>query len=74
MSEEHRHTDQMILDEIASMRKSFEEFKEDVNSRLAPLDKLRGFWSVMGFFLGALTVISAAIAGGSYLLKLFRGF
>jgi len=70
--EEHRTTDQLIIAELHEMRRDFNDFKTDINNRMAPLDKLKGFWSVMGFVLGGLTLVAAGFGGFIYIIKLVQ--
>lgn len=72
MEEEHRKTDNIILTEISKLRDEFASFQKDINDRMAPIDKLKGFWSVMGFVLGAFTVIGAGLAGFVYIYRFFH--
>jgi len=54
------------------MRRDFNDFKTDINNRMAPLDKLKGFWSVVGFVLGGLTLVAAGFGGFIYIIKLVQ--
>ena len=69
MEEEHRKTDNIILEEISKLRDEFKLFKEDIDTRMAPLDKMRGFWSVLGFLLGGVALLATGLAGMVYIYK-----
>lgn len=72
MAKEHETRDNLIIAEIGKLRGELVSFKEEINNRMAPIDKLKGFWSVVGFILGALGLIAAGLAGLTYLANFIR--